>query len=186
MDKAEYAPIIVECDIRPDKWHNTSFSHGQRLIADKYVSTVEEALERASAIINSITFGLPNKPARYFIALKSEPIWADTNIRRAKNVIEQAIHELKQSWDEVLTEAKERLGELFDITEYPDPNKLCDFYGINCADLLEGRRVTTLEIYQEYSLFHVPQPEPDIYEAIAWGKELERKMNGDKEGKRVT
>jgi len=75
-----------------------------------------------------------------------------------------------------LAEAKDRLGALFDESEYPDPNKLCELYGINC-----DKFTTTLDIYQEYSLHHVDPPEPDIFEIEEWANELEAKRNRKKE-----
>lgn len=179
MDKSGNAPIMVKCDIRPYKWHNTSELHDQRLIADKYIEIIDESLDKAQEIINSFTFSLANKSNKYLAISHLTDNYSD--IRRAKSIVENAVRVLRQNWDEVLLDAQERLGNLFDKSEYPDPKLLSELYGLNCEIFFEGGTITTLEIYQRYSLHHVDPPAPDLFEVVEWANAIESKRNRNKE-----
>ncbi len=179
MDNAENAPKIVECDIHPYKWHNSSKSHDQPLIAKKYIDSIDESIDQALNIINSISFSLANKPNRY---LSMRQLWDDySDIRRANSIVENAIYNLSRNWNEVLLDAQERLGILFDKSEYPDPKILRELYGLKCEIFLESGIITTFDIYQRYSLHHVDPPAPDLFEVIECAKAIESKRNNNEE-----
>jgi len=95
--------------------------------------------------------------------------------RSGRDLLVTSLDELSAKWDEVLAEARERLGNKFLLDDYPVPSALGELWK---ADLKWSpeETVTSLTLLGEFSAFFERPRPPDIFDSIAWGRELEKQM----------
>jgi hypothetical protein len=163
VDRAKM-PVLVECKFDSYKWHNTSKTAGKELIGARHLEEVLLALDSAIGAVNSVTFGVPNRTNRFLPAVNL--IDSSAVIRRAKSRIERAVNDLKLNWGDVKNDAQNRLGCLYEESEFPDPSQLYELYGLNFEIICHDDLISTLDFYREYSLYYVDPPELDVYEPL--------------------
>jgi hypothetical protein len=172
--ESDKSPLFYKCYLSLKRWHNRSSDHNEPLISAAFLGRVNQALAICESWKDEQTLCVLGEDYRlvdtYFWVSDTFAQW-----RSGRDLLLTSLDELSAKWDEVLAEARERLGNKFLLDDYPAPSALGELWK---ADLKwrPEETVTSLTLLGEFSAFFERPRPPDIFDSIAWCRELEKQM----------
>ena len=182
-EKVIATPKICKCKISAKRWSNRGSSHNEPLIAETYLCEVNEALDGAIRAYRSMTTPVPFREGRF--------VWPKTFFAMARNKVhtasklEVAIRDLQARWQGALSEARTRLGDKFLESDYPNLADIPGLFDVSCQ-LNSDEDVETGMILEKFSIFYKEPTEPDLWDAIEWGRKIEEKRKAVRLGSQAT
>ncbi len=172
LAETDRSPVFYKCRVKIERWHNRSNNHREPLISPRFLERVNPAIAACEAWREEQTLPVVGEEYR----LVDPYFWTSDGFARwrgGKELLSASLHALSSSWQEVLGEAKERLGNKFLLDDYPTPSALGELWK---ADLKWSPEeiVTSLTLLGEFSAFFERPRQPDIFDSVAWARELEK------------
>ena len=180
MKMDEQGPWLFKCTIRVRTWENKSSRHGEPLINPGFLEEINNLISKAKQKMCEITVpGFPEE-CRLLPAENFELLFLISDLKEKIRIAKQ---QLAERLTEEIGEARSRLGDKFDPDEYPDEESLKSAFSIEFSVEKENP-VSARKTLGKYAK-NYRKREPDMWDAIEWGRKLEEAMKKPPEERKL-
>lgn len=147
-------------------WDNRSPVEGELRIAPQFLEEYEAARRAFVAAFREATYPQLGETDRLIPVSLFNTRWSDE-----EEQLHRAIKRLADSWDSVLADARQRLGDAIDEKHYPERSAVFGLFNIKIEGFEEKNIVSTKQLLGAYSKsIRVP----NAAEHVMWARQVEK------------